>query len=145
MSIWTQVEGTVTLQNLNREEIIKRLGTPFDYDYIHENGFPKDNPIPSGSEGSLNYKISKDCTKIFISGSIRSSMCYESILDWVLRLSELDEDGFDKNISFARMQLTIGEPLNIFIYQGFLTNGEYWEHYRKIPQKVYEKIPKEWF
>jgi len=140
MSVWTHVKGIIQVKGITEKEIREKLGTPFSYQDMYY-GIDKDNPIPYGSEGSIKYTINETVDEILFKGNLRGYSDYNEILAWVQRLADIDEeDGYDNCIQYAEVELSIGEPPHQYLYHGFETNGSWWDEYRIIPQKQYEKL-----
>jgi hypothetical protein len=102
MSQWTHVCGSIRYDAIRLDrstadycikEINKLLGTPWNYDDFEKEGFVKPNDIPSGSEGSIQYKIYENpelnhitSFNINIWGDLRDFTDLNEIKTWVNRI-----------------------------------------------------------
>lgn len=102
MSYWTYVSGLIVfndeLDDYTLDKLKERLGEPFTY------RDDKNETIPYGSEGSIQYTISKIRksynaydTFVLISGNLRDRCSVDfdnSIADWFLSVVENTDDYF---------------------------------------------------
>ena len=112
--------------------------------YLHSKAERKywceSNPIPKGSEGSIQYEIKRKgkYNTVYFHGDLRDFWETQPILDWVDRLSE-SEDNFENVILECGIDINLEGVAPYRFERNGYKSETWWSEYRMITEKEYEK------